>query len=307
VRFIKNKKLLGGAAITAAIVIGVSVKSLLFPGDRIEFSDGAELAAYFDAQDYRLASVAAGEIDVPRLLLAGIPEGWGLENDVERRKRVFFRATLPLVLEANALVARDRARVLYLRPRIENRQPIHGSELEWLRQLARKYEIKNWRDVSDPKVLDELELRVDVVPVSLGLVQAAVESGYGTSRFAREGNALFGQWTWGEGLTPEKQRDGKGDYKIAAFETPLHSVKSYILNLNTHTAYKGFRARRAELRSEGKDVLNGTELLPELSAYSEKGQAYLDILAEAIEVNKLSGLDGAKLAENDPKSLVPNP
>lgn len=106
---------------------------------------------------------------------------------------------------------------------------------------------------------------------------------------------------------PEKQRDGKGDYKIAAFETPLHSVKSYILNLNTHPAYKGFRARRAELRNEGRDVLNGTELLPELSAYSEKGQAYLDILAEAIEVNRLSGLDGAKLAENDPKSLVPNP
>jgi len=307
VGFFKRKSVWGGAAIAVTVVAGISIKTLMVPSDQVPFVGGADLASYYDSKGYELDKVAAGEALVPRLLLSKIPAVWDDGKDIPARKSVFYRTMLPLILEANSLVARDRAQILYLRPRLEKRQPIHGSELEWLRQLAKKYKISDWRSVGQAHVLDALERRVDIVPVSLALVQAAVESAYGTSRFAREGNALFGQWAWGKGMEPKEKRGGKGDYRVAAFETPLDSVNAYLRNLNTHRAYKGFRERRAALRKEGAEVVRGIDLIPELMAYSEKGKAYLDILSSSIKANGLDRYDGARMSFETPMKLVPTP
>jgi uncharacterized FlgJ-related protein len=147
--------------------------------------------------------------------------------------------------------------------------------------------------------------RVDIVPVSLALSQAAEESGWGTSRFAAEGNALFGQWTWGgEGIKPEQQRAALGDHRIAAFESPLQSVMAYMHNLNTHPAYAELRAMRARLRREGQPI-RGRKLAEALTKYSERGQAYVDSLHAIMSVNHLDAADEAHLGDGPTIYLVP--
>jgi Bax protein len=125
------------------------------------------------------------------------------------------------------------------------------------------------------------------------LGEAAYESGYGTSRFAVEGNALFGQWTFGgEGLVPEQQRKQLGDHRIASFEWPFDSVRSYFINLSSHPAYEDFRRLRAERRAAGKP-LRSMDLVEGLKSYSERGQKYVETLKSVIRVNKLDIADDA--------------
>lgn len=156
-----------------------------------------------------------------------------------------------------------------------------------------------------PAAYDELLARLDIVPVSLALAQAAEESGWGTSRFAAEGNALFGQWAWGENaIRPQNQREGLGDYGIAAFETPLESVRAYMHNLNTHPAYAELRARRAEMRRDD-ETLSGWELANTLTRYSERGQDYVDTLHTIMRVNRLADTDSAYLGDGPTIFLVP--
>jgi len=307
VAFLKNKKLLGGIAVTVSLVAGVSVKTVLFPSDEFSFANGVELTAYYDSRGYTLTGVAAEGAVVPRLLLEKVPSKWRGVHGADARKDIFFRTMLPLVLEANGKVTHDRTRLLKLRERVKEDLSLKGDDLEWLRQLAEKYELEDWQGIDEPSEFDRLVRRVDAVPVSLALVQAAVESAYGRSRFAREGNALFGQWTWGKGMEPADQRSGKGDYRVAAFKSPLASVEAYLLNLNTHPAYQDFRMRRATLRAQGEEVLKGLDLVGGLSAYSEKGEAYLNVLSEAIRVNGLGRFNGARMAVEEPVMLVPDP
>jgi len=137
------------------------------------------------------------------------------------------------------------------------------------------------------------------------LAQAAEESGWGTSRFAVEGNALFGMWTWGEeGIKPQQQRSGLGDYKIASYETPMHSVIAYMQNLNTNSSYEALRARRAELRSAGTKV-TGWELAGTLTKYSERGQAYVESLRALMKTNMLMATDDAYLGDGPTILLIP--
>jgi uncharacterized FlgJ-related protein len=147
-------------------------------------------------------------------------------------------------------------------------------------------------------------MRVDIIPPSLALAQAAEESGWGTSRFADVGNALFGQWTWSEGIAPLEQREGKGDYRIAKFDSPLDSVRAYMLNLNTHAAYRSLRERRREMRVRG-DQLSGWELAETLTSYSERGAAYVETLHTIMRVNRLAATDSAYLTDSPPIYLTP--
>jgi uncharacterized FlgJ-related protein len=136
---------------------------------------------------------------------------------------------------------------------------------------------------------------VDAIPPSLALGQAAYESGYGTSRFAREGNALFGQWTYGgEGMKPRKKRASKGNYAVAAYDWPLDSVRDYMRNLNTHRAYQGLRDERAAARADGR-VPTGAELAATLTSYSEKGAEYVKELQGIMRTNELAVADRATL------------
>jgi Bax protein len=137
----------------------------------------------------------------------------------------------------------------------------------------------------------KLKRRVDIIPPSLALVQAAIESGWGSSRFAREGNALFGQWTTGEGLKAQGS-----DARLAAFATPTKSVAAYCLNLNTHRSYTQFRHARAEMRQKGTTI-DGVNLAGYLDRYSEKGEAYTRLIKDMIQRDGLEIADTAQLSK----------
>jgi len=146
---------------------------------------------------------------------------------------------------------------------------------------------------------------VDLVPVSLVLAQGAEESGWGTSRFASEGNALFGRWTWsGKGIKPKEQREELGDYRIAAFDKPLASVEAYLLNINSNQAYAPLRAGRAEARRSGQ-ALSGWELAKTLTSYSERGPDYVGSLHAIMRVNKLQPVDEAYLVGEEVWEIYP--
>jgi Bax protein len=144
------------------------------------------------------------------------------------------------------------------------------------------------------KDLSTLKIRMDYVPASLTIAQAAKETGWGTSRFAQEGNALFGQWTWsGEGIKP-KRADDDSTHKVMKFKVLQASVKAYQRNLNTHSTYKDFRSARAELRDEDKK-LDSIILSEYLDKYAETGKEYVKILQQIIRQNNLEDFDDAKI------------
>ena len=274
--------------------------------DTLAFADLATIRDYFAAAHYTLDDWNAGERTVPRYYLARVPSRWrhdvapGLP--VHLKKRYFFFAYAPLVLECNEDIALLRDRLVGLHG-ADALSPADGA---WLRDLAATYRLDVAPDADlGPDLTSQLLRRVDIVPASLALAQAAVESGWSTSRFADLGNALFGQWTWGDdGITPEQQRDHLGDYRIKAFATPEQSIAAYMHNLNTHPGYADFRERRHRLRADGKR-LSGRELAPGLTAYSELGQEYVETLLSVIRVNHLPAADDAYLRDMKPVMLVP--
>jgi uncharacterized FlgJ-related protein len=271
--------------------------------DTFRFASLDELRAHFQEARYTVEDWDAGDRTVPRFYLATVPTRWRDEVapnlPVDLKKRYFFLVYTPLVLKANEAIAHDRERLLELVGRAD-----HGAdEQAWLRALAHRY--LSEPDSIDQRVLDELVLRVDAVPPSLALAQAAVESGWSTSRFAVLGNALFGQWTWNkDGITPAEQRGQLGDYKIRSFATPGRSVAAYMHNLNTHRSYADFREARARIRRRGAQP-TGPALAPTLTAYSEKGQEYVEMLLSMIRVNGLESADEAVLRDMVPVVLLP--
>ena len=146
--------------------------------------------------------------------------------------------------------------------------------------------------------IDELLRRVDVIPVSLAIAQAAEESGWGTSRFAQTGNALFGQWTVASdiGIVPEDREDGM-THKIKAFDNLAQSVAAYMRNLNTHRAYREFRQKRQGQRQWG-EALDGHALASTLLRYSQRGDKYVKSIRTIMNANGLRELDGAHLADD---------
>ena len=257
---------------------------------RVPSSSVDQLETRFERYGYTLHTVKAQQAEVPRIVPETVPHDLKEVREVERKKEVFLSMVLPLVLMVNERLSEQRERLLTLKDKIEAGQSIGREQRAWLNEMYRTYKV-------EPGEMDKLLLRVDVVPPSLALAQAAIESGWGTSRFAREGNALFGQWVWGDeadGIVPEKRQEGK-THKIRAFETPLEAVAAYIKNLNTHRAYRKLRRMRADLRAQGAG-LNGLTLAGGLEAYSEKGQAYVDLVRQIIAANELRPLDKARLA-----------
>ena len=135
---------------------------------------------------------------------------------------------------------------------------------------------------------------MDDIPISMTIAQAAKETGWGTSRFAQEGNALFGQWTWsGDGIKPAAA-DSNTTHKVMKFKVLQASVKAYQRNLNTHSSYRNFRSAGAELRDD-KKKLDSLILTEYLDKYAETGKEYVKILQQIIRQNKLTDFDDAKL------------
>jgi Bax protein len=263
-----------------------------------EITEMNSLGDYLDTMGLTDKALSRRNLSVPPIFLSNVPEGWAKGRTVAKKKSLFFRMILPMVLQTNREILIDRGRLQRLlrsgRPFDRWRQ----KDRHWTRDLARRYRVaaaaRNAITFT-PVALAELLRRVDAIPVSLTLGQAAYESGYSTSRFATKGNALFGQWTWGEGIRPTGQRGGKGDYRIRRFKTLMASVRAYALNLNTHLAYGEFRMARAQFRKSGKEVC-ALSLVRTLTQYSEKLTSYVRTLDKIIRANRLTILDSAVLA-----------
>ena len=165
--------------------------------------------------------------------------------------------------------------------------------MRWLSEKFQQYGIKNSN-------LSTLKIRMDIIPVSLAIAQAAKETGWGTSRFAQEGNALFGQWTWnGEGIRPaEVSSDAK--HKVAKFKVLKASVRAYQRNLNTHSSYKEFRKERA-IQRDNDEKLNSLVLLNYLDSYAETGFEYTKVLKKIIQQNSLTDFDDVKILPTSKK------
>jgi len=248
--------------------------------------------------------------EVPRIYLDDVPSNWretySKRVPVAEKKSLFFRFLAPVVLYVNEQILEDRSRAEALLGRQAAGEELASADREWLRALAAEYEVPG----ADSKPLDaalgaELLRRVDVIPPSLALAQGAVESGWGTSRFADLGNSLFGQWCWTGGIVPEEQRtETHGDHRIAAFKTTGLSAASYAHNLNTHDAYESFRRQRADSRKRGPFPL-GLDLVATMARYSERGEAYVRELTVIIRQNDLDKVDDAMLIAMDIIRLKP--
>lgn len=242
------------------------------------------------------------EVDaVPRTFLTRLPDTLPDVEDAKLRKQLFVSAMLPIVLRANELIIAERGRLLEIRTRIEAEGKAGKRQRKWLEGIARQHRVKLSMPAQAGEI-DKLLHRVDVIPPSLALAQAAMESGWGTSYFAQQGNALFGEWVWGdeEGMLPRARDDGK-THRIKSFEYLLDSVRSYMRNLNRHRSYGDLRERRAELRTHNL-VVTGSALAPALVDYSERGPDYVSDILSIIDYNDLDGLDSASLIATNQES-----
>ena len=236
----------------------------------------------FEDTEYTLSDVREKKLVKP-VALALLPNEIKMIESTKKRKEFFIQIVLPLVLKENNNIRLDRKRLFTIINKSNNTK----LEKKWLERKYKQYGISS-------KDLSVLKVRMDEIPVSLALAQAAKETGWGTSRFAQEGNALFGQWTWsGEGLKP-KDSDKDQGHKVMKFNVLQASVRAYQRNLNTHSSYKEFRKARAKLRDEGKN-LDSLVLAEYLDAYAETGDKYVKVLRKIISQNNLKDFDDAKL------------
>jgi len=236
----------------------------------------------FEDTDYKLDDVRETKLVKP-VALTLLPAEIKMIESTNKRKEFFIQIVLPLVLKENNNIRLDRKMLFSIINKSNNTQ----LEKKWLEKKYKQYGVNS-------KDLSVLKVRMDEVPVSLAIAQAAKETGWGTSRFAQEGNALFGQWTWsGEGLKPKEADENKG-HKVMKFNVLQASVRAYQRNLNTHRSYENFRLARAQLRDAGKK-LDSIILSQFLDNYAETGNQYVDVLQKIIKQNNLKDFDDAKL------------
>ena len=294
-----------------AVLLAVPVFAQVKPTDeKVPCRDYKDVRALFERLGYTPEAWQAGIREIPRVYLADVPDEWherGAKNlSVKDKKKLFFRVIAPIVLRINELILEDRVRARELKDRLAQGQNVTPEDQAWLTELAVKYKVlESTSEPLDSNALAELLMRVDVVPPSLALAQAADESGWGTSRFAEQGNSLFGQWAWGKGLKPTGQRTSEfGDQRIAAFDSTAQAAYAYALNLNTQHAYHDLRLRRADLRRQ-KQSISGSVLAETLLHYSERGPAYVHDLEALIKNNGLDGADDAYLRRMAVIHIVP--
>ena len=236
----------------------------------------------FEDTGYNLNDVRKKKLVKP-VALTLLPQEIKMIENSKKRKEFFIQIVLPLIIEENNNIKLDRNTLFT----IINKSNNSNSEKQWLEKKYKQYGVKSGD-------LSTLKIRMDEIPVSLAIAQAAKETGWGTSRFALEGNALFGQWTWsGEGLKPKEAKEGES-HKVMKFNILQASVRAYQRNINTHSTYKDFRKARAKLRDSNKP-LDSIELSKYLNKYAETGNQYVEVLQKIIKQNKLQDFDDAKL------------
>jgi len=220
---------------------------------------------------------------IPAIELIKLPADLAQVRDVKQKKALFFRALLPIVLAENETVAELRSHVSVLLKK--GVMQLSEAERRWLKTIAKQYKVKG--SISDVRFQRKLLRRVDVVPPALALAQAANESAWGTSRFARQGNNLFGQWTYreSEGIVPLGRPEGE-TYAVRAFASIDASVRAYIQNINSNAAYAELRQLRQQMRDKG-EALDSIVLATGLMAYSARGEEYIAELQAMMRSNRL--------------------
>ena len=251
------------------------------PEDTVRLS-ASTIEQLFKDTNYSLSEVRRTK-KVKPIRLSLLPNEMKSIESSGKRKSLFIKIILPLVLEENNRIIIDRKKLFS----ILNKNKNSKDEIKWLNQKFKQYGVVN-------KDLATLKVRMDIIPVSLAIAQAAKETGWGTSRFAIEGNALFGQWTWsGEGIKPAGA-DTDATYKVMKFNVLKASVRAYQRNLNTHSSYKKFRFVRAQLRDDNKK-LDSLKLAEYLDNYAQTGTEYTKVLKQIIQQNQLKDFDEVKL------------
>ena len=285
------EKVLDGEALQSSSGIdeGLNLKNLFddvfkfddLPSDTVRLS-ASTIEQLFKETDYNLKDVRKTKLVKP-VKLSLLPNEMKMIESTEKRKNLFIQIILPLIIEENNRIKLNRKKLFS----ILNKNHNSNDEKKWLNEKFKQYGVLN-------KDLSTLKVRMDTVPVSLAIAQAAKETGWGTSRFALEGNALFGQWTWsGEGIKPA-DADHNATHKVMKFKILKSSIRAYQRNLNTHSGYKEFRMARAALRDNRRN-LDGLILATYLNKYAETGTEYVKIIKQIIKQNNLTDFDEVKL------------
>ncbi|MCC6207046.1 MAG: glucosaminidase domain-containing protein [Gammaproteobacteria bacterium] len=256
----------------------------------VAVSDVSDLQRLFDELDYTWPPPPGRS--VPRIAVEPLPLDYHRIEDIQTRKSVFFRVLLPLVLAENARILQQREQLQRIL-RQRTAPAMDSPRNQFLRELMYEYRLKG--DPADPGLRAELLRRVDMIPVALVLAQAANESGWGTSRFAREGNNLFGVWTYrvGSGLVPMARPEGE-THALRVFGSLRDSVRYYLHNLNVGHAYGELRQLRAQLRTQG-GTLDSLVLAGGLARYSSRGPDYIGDIQSIIRANHLRTVRAADL------------
>ena len=251
--------------------------------DKYDFTTD-DLNKIFDKQKYYISSVRDKKL-VPNISINKFPKDFNLISSTKDKKSLFIRSLLPLIISENNKIIEANKRI----KKIDNNtfEYIARDDALWLKKQFKNYKVKSHH-------IDDLIAKVDIIPVSIALAQAAIESGWGTSRFVSEGNALFGQWSWfkGSGIIPKK-RDSDETYEIKSFENLRQSVAAYMKNLNSHNNYSEFRAVRNNYRINNSKI-NSIELIKYLSNYAENTE-YSKILEKIIKKNDLQEFDQVEI------------
>ena len=287
----KFKKILEGGELENNLKIdeGLDLSNILedvfkfedLPEDTVRLS-ASTIEQLFEDTNYSLSEVRKSK-KVKPIRLSLLPNEIKQIESSKKRKSLFIQIILPLILEENNLILLDRKKLFS----ILNKNKNSKKEINWLNRKFRQYGVLN-------KDIPTLKVRMDIVPVSLAIAQAAKETGWGTYRFALEGNALFGQWTWsGDGIKPAGA-DSDTKHKVMKFRVLKASVRAYQRNLNTHSSYKNFRQLRAQLRDDSAS-LDSLLLADQLDNYAETGKEYTKILKQIINQNSLKDFDDVKL------------
>ena len=231
-------------------------------------------------QDYQIAEISSFNLD--------FVDTFNFEN-FSSAKQDFIKTLLPLISYENQKILLERKNLFNIKEALFNEKTLSNRDLSYLKKIAKKYKI-NINNKHKIDLVNQLLIFVDIIPNSIVLAQAANESGWGTSRFAREYNALFGEYTYdfSKGVIPLKREEGK-KHLVKAFSSYNNSVESYFKNINTHYAYEKFRLTRKLMRVN--NIFSNINLLvKQLNTYAEDNN-YVETITSIIESNKLSQFD----------------
>ena len=255
-----------------------------------EFHNWVDLNKYYKKNNF-IPEILTQENIGHLPIISELPDDFSEIQDVPTKKKLFYLVTLPLIYNTNTSIMQERRMVINIEKKFA-RKELNKNETDEIIRLSKKYKL-DYSEINT-KLFRKLKQRINIIPVSLALGQAIIESGWGQSRFATEGNALYGQWTTSEdkGIIPQ-DRDEDKTHAVLKFKNLSESVEAYMFNINTHQAYYNFRViRRIDERIKYTDPISMK--VKYLAAYAEIGDKYVDKLELIIASNNLQEFDRFK-------------